>query len=262
MAARIPSEQGSPGLRGAARHRQKVIGKPSSDSAAQRNPGRSHRAHPRQEVPLVGAPRGGAPGAAAARRPDHEARHAGGHPARRAGARGGLFSQGPEARQPRPVRRALVDLLALPLGSRPSRSRPFAAPAQLRMTKFKPKLSILPKEQKALWPHLAPAKDLGFTLYGGSAIALRLGHRSSVDFDFFTEKTLAKNALYKAIPVLKGSDVLQEAPDALVVSVTPPRSENPVKLSFFAKMNFGRFGTPELTDDGVLRVASLDDLMA
>ncbi len=130
------------------------------------------------------------------------------------------------------------------------------------MTKFKPKLSILPKEQKALWPHLAPAKDLGFTLYGGSAIALRLGHRSSVDFDFFTEKTLAKNALYKAIPVLKGSDVLQEAPDALVVSVTPPRSENPVKLSFFAKMNFGRFGTPELTDDGVLRVASLDDLMA
>lgn len=31
---------------------------------------------------------------------------------------------------------------------------------------------------------------LGFALYGGTAIALRLGHRTSVDFDFFNDRPL------------------------------------------------------------------------
>ena len=36
----------------------------------------------------------------------------------------------------------------------------------------------------------------------------------------------------------------------------------PVKVSFFGTIEFGRVGEPQLTDDGVLLVASLDDLMA
>jgi len=36
----------------------------------------------------------------------------------------------------------------------------------------------------------------------------------------------------------------------------------PVKVSFFGGLSFGRFGTPELTEDKVLLIASLDDLMA
>lgn len=35
-----------------------------------------------------------------------------------------------------------------------------------------------------------------------------------------------------------------------------------VKVSFFGTIGFGRVGEPEVTDDGVLQVASLDDLMA
>jgi hypothetical protein len=35
-----------------------------------------------------------------------------------------------------------------------------------------------------------------------------------------------------------------------------------VKLSFFGAIDFGRYATPETTDDGVLQVAALDDLMA
>lgn len=120
---------------------------------------------------------------------------------------------------------------------------------------------MLSKAQRALWPHLAPAKDLGFTLYGGTAIALRLGHRFSVDFDFFTERPLAKDAIYKAMPILK-AQVLQEDKNTLVVSVTAEGSEDPVKVSFFGAIEFGRFGDPELTQDGVLRVAAIDDLMA
>ena len=130
------------------------------------------------------------------------------------------------------------------------------------MSRFKPHLRILPRQQRALWPHLAPAKELGFVLYGGTAITLRLGHRESVDFDFFTEKPLGKAEIYAAMPLLKKGEVLQEGPDTLAISVTPPGMADPVKVSFLAMIAFGRCGEPELTEDGVLRVASLDDLMA
>jgi hypothetical protein len=46
---------------------------------------------------------------------------------------------------------------------------------------------------------LPPAQRLGFVLYGGTAIALRLGHRSSVDFDFFTADPLKKNLRHWSI---------------------------------------------------------------
>ena len=55
------------------------------------------------------------------------------------------------------------------------------------MGKFEPCMHILPPAQKRLWPELGMARKLGFTLYGGTAIALRLGHRDSVEFDFFSD---------------------------------------------------------------------------
>ena len=39
-----------------------------------------------------------------------------------------------------------------------------------------PRLSILPAAQQRLLPELRRAAELGFALYGGTAIALRLGH--------------------------------------------------------------------------------------
>ncbi|VAW40374.1 hypothetical protein MNBD_DELTA03-369 [hydrothermal vent metagenome] len=53
---------------------------------------------------------------------------------------------------------------------------------------FKPHFEILPPAQQQLWTELELTVDLGFVLYGGTAIALRLGHRTSVDFDFFLIK--------------------------------------------------------------------------
>ena len=50
---------------------------------------------------------------------------------------------------------------------------------------FVPNLDILPAAQRTLWPELSATPD-NFTLYGGTALALRLGHRASVDFDFFS----------------------------------------------------------------------------
>lgn len=124
-------------------------------------------------------------------------------------------------------------------------------------------LNILPATQRALWPQLKAAPNLGFVLYGGTAIALRLGHRTSVDFDFFTDCRLNARALYLALPFLQTATVLQEQPNALTILVTESQADAaPVKISFFGGIDFGRVDNPQMTEDSVLRVASLHDLMA
>ncbi len=45
--------------------------------------------------------------------------------------------------------------------------------------------NILDTERRALLPTLAGVRGHGFYLAGGTALALQLGHRDSVDFDFF-----------------------------------------------------------------------------
>jgi Nucleotidyl transferase AbiEii toxin, Type IV TA system len=126
-----------------------------------------------------------------------------------------------------------------------------------------PRLELLPDPQKRLWPELRPASNLGFVLYGGTAIALRLGHRPSVDFDFFSDRPLDKSALHKALPFITRSNVIQDQPDTFTILVPDPKvASDHVKISFFGNLDFGRVGQPQFTDDDVLQVASLDDLIA
>jgi hypothetical protein len=125
------------------------------------------------------------------------------------------------------------------------------------MADFVPRLDILPAEQRQLWAALRPARELGFVLYGGTAIALHLGHRQSIDFDFFHSRPLDREALNIALAFLNKATVLQDGPNTFVV-MTPSN----VKISFFGNLDFGRVGEPQLTNDGVMRVASLEDLMA
>jgi hypothetical protein len=128
---------------------------------------------------------------------------------------------------------------------------------------FQAHLEILPEAQWRLWPELRPTLQLGFVLYGGTAIALRLGHRSSVDFDFFTDQPLDRIAIHTAFPFLDRSQVLQDQPDTFtVVAPCGDSHDHPVKVSFFGVIGFGRVGEPEWTHDRVLQVASPDDLMA
>ena len=128
---------------------------------------------------------------------------------------------------------------------------------------FKPRMDILPQSQRHLWPELHNASNLGFVFYGGTAIALRLGHRESVDFDFFTEKPLDRDAIKAAFPFVAQSTTLQDQNDAWVVLVKHgDAASDHVKVSFFGRITFGRTGEPDFTDDGVLQVASFEDLMA
>ncbi len=123
-----------------------------------------------------------------------------------------------------------------------------------------PRLDILPTAQKEIWTDLSAAPRLSLVLYGGTAVALHLGHRQSVDFDFFRADPLDKAKLREAFPFLDRSMVLQDAPDTFVV-LAPSRSGN-VKISFFGRIGIGRVREPLLTRDRILLIASLDDLMA
>jgi hypothetical protein len=57
------------------------------------------------------------------------------------------------------------------------------------------RLDILPEAQRALWGALQRMPE-GFALYGGTAIALRLGHRQSEDFDYFARKSFEPDLLF------------------------------------------------------------------
>src|SRR4030081_1820594 len=128
------------------------------------------------------------------------------------------------------------------------------------LQRLEPKLGVLPPAQREIWTSLAPAPQLNFVLYGGTAIALHLGHRESLDFDFFRSEPLDKDQIRAAFGFVKGAAVLQDAPNTLAVLAEMP--SGPVKISFFGGIRFGRVNDPLQTRDGILLVASLDDLMA
>jgi hypothetical protein len=67
--------------------------------------------------------------------------------------------------------------------------------------KFSPHLEILLPAQRQLWTELDQVPT-EFTLYGATAIALHLGHRQSVDFDFFGNRPFDPAKLQTAIPFL------------------------------------------------------------
>src|SRR5262249_23389885 len=138
---------------------------------------------------------------------------------------------------------------------------PWCHPAGRSMPKcFEPAFDVLPAPQREIWPRLAPAPHLSLVLYGGTAIALHLGHRSSIDFDFFSSEPLRKEDIRRAFGIGGESAILQDSVDTLVVSVSAP--SGPVKLSFFGNLGIGRVSEPLRTVDGTLLVASLDDLLA
>jgi Nucleotidyl transferase AbiEii toxin, Type IV TA system len=128
---------------------------------------------------------------------------------------------------------------------------------------FEAKLDILPPAQIKLWPELSFTVPLGFTLFGGTAIAVQIGHRISVDFDFFRSEPLSKTQLFSAAPFLAGGTVIQDEINSLTILIAD--RDNPdmtVKISFFGLVDFETYEPSHTTSDGVLKVASLNDLLA
>ena len=123
---------------------------------------------------------------------------------------------------------------------------------------FTPKLEILPFAQRRLWDELKHTPK-EFVLYGGTALALRLGPRSSQDFDFFSNHSFAPDFLRKTIPYLHDAEMSQFEANTLTAIVD---RTGPVKVSFFGGLKLNRVQDPDVAQDNGIQVASLLDVAA
>ena len=117
-------------------------------------------------------------------------------------------------------------------------------------------LEIVPPAQRAFWDEAISTLPPHWVLYGGTAIALHLGHRQSLDFDFFSSDPLDRAALRQACRAVAVGKTLQEEPNTLTVAVQ--MHGTPVKLSFFGTIDFGRVGEPLRVHDRCLIASKLD----
>jgi hypothetical protein len=70
---------------------------------------------------------------------------------------------------------------------------------------FDPRLDILPQSQLRLWPELDTVPS-DFILYGGTGLALQLGHRASEGFDLFSSSGFEPDCLRSRLPFFRDLD--------------------------------------------------------
>lgn len=121
---------------------------------------------------------------------------------------------------------------------------------------FKPNLAILPPPQLQLWLELDATPE-HFTLYGGTALALRLGHRTSVDFDFFSNQCFDPDHLARNVPYLKNAEWVQASSNTLKCRL---ERTGPVLVSFFGGLGLGQAAPRDQAEGAKIHVASLLDL--
>ena len=117
-------------------------------------------------------------------------------------------------------------------------------------------LEILLVPQQKLWNELVDVPD-SFILYGGTAVALHLGHRESVDFDFFGSETFDPDDLYKRVSFLENSKVIQKSENTLTCLVD---RDGTVRVSFFGVPEIHPINSPVVVTGNQLKIASLIDL--
>ncbi|MCH5322953.1 MAG: nucleotidyl transferase AbiEii/AbiGii toxin family protein [Helicobacter sp.] len=122
---------------------------------------------------------------------------------------------------------------------------------------MKLQLEILPKEQLAIYPHLKTITDMDFTLFGGTAIALQLGHRKSIDFDFFTARDISHlHTKLLNLENIKVAQITQQNKDTLIF-----QTNNGVRLSFFGTLGFVNSVNKIYSEDKILKLADLTALL-
>ena len=131
------------------------------------------------------------------------------------------------------------------------------------LASFDPRLDILPESQLRLWPELDGVPS-DFILYGGTGLALRLGHRASEDFDFFSSSGFEPDRLRWRLPFFRDLD--PKDPEAWVhhkrdnLEAFVNRG-GLVKVAFFGGIDtLHRVEDPQQAAGSRVRVASLVDL--
>jgi predicted nucleotidyltransferase component of viral defense system len=113
---------------------------------------------------------------------------------------------------------------------------------------------ILDEKRKKELPKFKAWKD-AYVLAGGTALALQIGHRDSVDFDFFTEEEIDTVKFYEKLrEIFSGQKIekIQEEKNTLSVLI-----DGEIRLSFL-KYPYQLLKQP--LEDKNLRVASLEDI--
>lgn len=123
---------------------------------------------------------------------------------------------------------------------------------------FSPNLDVLPRAQRALWAELSGVPK-SFVLYGGTALALRLGHRQSIDFDFFSNQPFQPVSLRDRISFLQHAEMSQFQENTLTAFVD---RNGPVKVSFFGDLRMKRVHDPDVVQENGVQIASLVELAA
>jgi hypothetical protein len=84
-----------------------------------------------------------------------------------------------------------------------------------------------------------------------------LGHRTSVDFDFFARRPLDLPQLENDIPFLSGANIIQREKNTLSAIVD---RGDPVKVSFFGVPKLPQLAPAHIMGENNLKIASLLDL--
>ena len=116
------------------------------------------------------------------------------------------------------------------------------------------RLDILPAGQRALWDRLG-AIPHDFVLYGGTALALHLGHRESLDFDFFSAADFEPSELLGQLRGLGRPEEIRRMGASNLALVV-----DGVQLSFFGGLELQAVSEPSMAPDNGLVIASVFDL--
>jgi len=114
--------------------------------------------------------------------------------------------------------------------------------------------SILNREQESLLEQLGFLKKYGFYLAGGTALALQIGHRTSLDFDFYTEKSFDSLRLKEEF-----DKKFRKVQEVYVAEDTLGLDVNGVKMNFF---RYGYKLLKPLQQFKEIRLVSLEDISA
>jgi len=104
-------------------------------------------------------------------------------------------------------------------------------------------------------PNLAFTKEEGFYLAGGTALALYIGHRDSIDFDFFKQGDFDTEHIFNLLQKACPGDtltIIQKEKNTISVLVNKT-----IRLSFF-EYKYPLIDTP--TDTQYLSIASIRDI--
>lgn len=113
---------------------------------------------------------------------------------------------------------------------------------------------ILDKKRLDVLPLLKELKE-DFYLAGGTALALQIGHRDSVDFDFFSQENIDTEKLFSRLKeIFSNQEIIkiQEEKNTLTVLV-----DKDIKISFFS-YDYKLF--KEKHDEENIFLASIEDI--